>query len=195
MGMAWRRRARHAAAACLALLCAGALAAPAAAGPAARVGLLDARQPGAAHLAWNAAEAPAGARLRYLPLSPPGACKPLCCVQAVEPTDTQIQRVGAREDRPLRGWTARLSARAAPPLVGLVFTRTPRVDYVNAQRVLLRWPGDSRPVRVDHCLSQEGLHVRLAERGPSGRWREAAHYYLPLGMEVEANCPATAQGR
>lgn len=73
--------------------------------------------------------------------------------------------------------------------MGLAVQGKPTVKHISSHRILLRWPDSRQQVRVDHCLAAEGLHVKIAENTGAGRWKPAAHYYLPLGADVQPDCP------
>ena len=62
----------------------------------------------------------------------------------------------------------------------------PKVEAVSPQRLRLTWPGRTA-WRVEHCASTEGMHLRLQPEDGSA---PARAFYLPLGMDVEADCPA-----
>lgn len=196
-------RARHLLLA-LALACGGAHAkgpAPAHAGAAPapplseRVGIVDARSPDAARIATapGAKGGAADAELRYLRLSPPPGKAAECCIQPQAPTPTQeasILRYDGDDAQPAGEREARFTQPPGDGFVGLAVHGKPAVTRASSNRVFLQWPDHKGSVRVDHCLSTEGLHVKIADSVGPGRWKPAAHYYLPLGADVPPDCPA-----
>jgi hypothetical protein len=74
------------------------------------------------------------------------------------------------------------------PMIALALAGpVPKVTAVSAHRLRLTWPGKAGAWRVEHCASSEGMHLRLQPEDGSAPPRA---FYLPLGMDVEANCPA-----
>lgn len=60
-------------------------------------------------------------------------------------------------------------------------------------QVRMGWATENLVLDVFHCVSSEGLHVRIAEDSTGS---ELAHYYVPLGAEVDADCtPELMPGR
>ncbi|GKS88681.1 hypothetical protein [Acidovorax sp. SUPP2539] len=149
-----------------------------------RVGLLDARRPDAPRLVLGQPQ-PEGEALHYLRLSPPMGQKPECCVQAgAAVQDGSILQYRGEDTVPADERDAKFQKAPEEGFVGLLLAKNALVSRTNAHRVVLQWPDRKARVRVDHCLSSEGMHVRVAESGAKGQWVLKAHYYLPLGADV-----------
>ena len=137
------------------------------------------------------------ARLHYVPLAPPTAARIACCLRpgraaAATEEDDALAPVELRsdaEDRPLvRRALARPPRSIGVPMLALaVAGPAPKVQAVSAQRLRLTWPGRTGAWLVGHCASAEGMHLRVQPEDGSAPPRA---FYLPLGMEVEADCPA-----
>ena len=164
--------------------------------PAPWFGLADLRQPAAARvypLDGRAAATPA--RLQYLPLAPPADARIACCLRparrATPAADTApaVERLPADDSRPLDSRAlARPPRSTGGPMIALALAGpAPKVEALSAHRLRLSWPGRVTPWRVDHCTSGEGLHLRVQPEDGSAPVRAL---YLPLGMDVEADCPA-----
>lgn len=168
---------------------------------AAAVGLVDARQPDAPAVVVGLQAPPQPQLLPFLRLSDPQARAVECCLRVQpQPADGGFLRYGEGRDRqatqPLPGLAAQRLGSQAVPFVGLVLPPSVGVQVLrrSARQVDLGWtdPVSGRAVRwqVRHCLSTEGLHLWWAEPGATGRAGARHHDYLPLGMEVEPDCPA-----
>ncbi len=193
-------RATHLLVFIFALGCAAAHAA-APAPPSARVGIVDARMPDAARVALpgmgpSAEAVPGNAapphELRFLRLSPPAGQATECCIRPqapVDPQETSLLRYQGADAEPAAEREARFTHLPGDGFVGLAVQGKPTVKRASSHRLLLRWPDSRQQVRVDHCLAAEGLHVKIAESTGAGRWKPAAHYYLPLGADVQPDCP------
>lgn len=156
-----------------------------------RVGLLDARRPDAPRLVLGQLQ-PEGAALHYLRLSPPMGKKPECCVQAgAAVQDASILQYRGEDAVPADERDAKFQKAPEEGFVGLLLAKNAVVSRTHAHRVVLRWPDRKARLRVDHCLSSEGMHVKVAESGAKGQWVPKAHYYLPLGADVTPDCPAS----
>lgn len=167
---------------------------------AARVAVLDARSPAMARLATMDAPDPAvppgdGAplpELRFLRLSPATGSSTDCCVQPlapVDPQDASTLRYEGESPQPAAEREARFTHAPREGFVGLAVEGRPAVTRMPGRRVLLQWPDRKGSLRVDHCLSAEGLHLKISEGNGAGRWKPAAHYYLPLATDVQPDCP------
>ncbi|MDA8521771.1 hypothetical protein [Acidovorax sp. NCPPB 4044] len=135
------------------------------------------------HYAW---------KIALLGLSPPAGKATECCIRPLAPVDgpeAALLRYEGPEAKPAAEREARFTHPPGDGFVGLSIEGRPAVKRASPQRILLRWPDRKTQVRVDHCLSTEGLHVKIAESTPAGGWKPAAHYYLPLGADVQADCP------
>lgn len=193
-------RASHLLVSILAIGCA-AVHAAAPAPPSARVGIVDARMPDAARVALPGMESPAEAgpgnpapphELRFLRLSPPAGQATECCIRPQAPVDPQkarLLRYQGADTEPAAEREARFTQPPGDGFVGLAVQGKPTVKHISSHRILLRWPDSRQQVRVDHCLAAEGLHVKIAKNTGAGRWKPAAHYYLPLGADVQPDCP------
>ncbi len=166
-----------------------------------RVGVVDARMPDAAHIALDEATGsgtPPGdgaplPELHFLRLSPPPGKAAECCIRPLAPIPPQqagILRYDGEDAQPASESEARFTKAPGDGFVGLALDGKPSVKRISSHRLLLRWPDSKAPLRVDHCLSAEGLHVKISESTGAGRWKPAGHYYIPLGADVQANCPA-----
>ena len=154
-----------------------------------RVGLLDARRPDAPRLVM-ATPQPDGEPQHYLRLSPPVGKKPECCVQpGVAAQEASILQYRGEDAVPADEREAQFQKAPEEGFVGLLLQKNAVVTRTTAHRIVLRWPDRKARVRVDHCLSSEGMHVKIAESGAKGQWTPKAHYYLPLGSDVAADCP------
>ena len=160
------------------------------------LGLVDLRQPGAGRVYALNGLAKTPATLHYVPLAPPAAARVACCLRpgrasakAEEDTLPPVELVTGGEDRPLDGRAlARPPRSTGGPMIALALAGpVPKVEAVSAQRLRLTWPGRAGAWRVEHCASTEGMHLRLQPEDGSAPPRA---FYLPLGMEVEADCPA-----
>ncbi len=166
---------------------------PASASPvSSRVGLLDARRPDAPRVVLGQAQPDGETQHGYLRLSPPMGKKPECCVQAgTAAQDASILQYRGEDAVPADERDATFQKTPEEGFVGLLLAKNAVVSRTNPHRVVLRWPDRQARVRVDHCLSSEGMHVKVAESGAKGQWVPKAHYYLPLGADVTPDCPAS----
>lgn len=160
--------------------------------------LADLRQPRQAALLYAPRGPAPRTALSFIPLAPAeGKPQVACCVQvrgkAKPDTDSGAALLQAdSEAPPLQRQAARLSKPVSGPVLALAIDgRRPVVDSTAAHTLLIHWPGRAEQLRVQHCVSAEGLHLRVtpvaAQGGPAA---PVQHFYLPLGMEVEADCPA-----
>ena len=167
-----------------------------AAAPAARAasapwfGLADLRQ-GQASVLWSSAPAPGA--LSYVVLAPADDKPRLsCCLkpQGRAKPDTDSGTALLHTDAPaLRRQALRRAQGATQPQVALAITgRHAQVDKLAPQTLLIRWAGRDQQLKVQSCTSSEGMHVRVTPQGAAAA--PAQHFYLPLGMDVEADCPA-----
>jgi hypothetical protein len=161
------------------------------------LGLADLRQPSASRVyPLDANPDPTPARLHYIPLAPPTTARIACCLRpgrAVAATEEEdalapFELLADTEDRPLvRRTLARPPRSIGAPMIALaVAGPVPKVQAVSAHRLRLTWPGQARTWLLGHCASAEGLHVRLQ---PADGSTPPRAFYLPLGMDVEADCP------
>ena len=145
----------------------------------------------------DATPAATPARLHYIPLEPSTAARIACCLRpgrsvaarAEEDALVPVELLADTEDRPLaRRALARPPRNIGVPMLALaVAGPAPRVEAVSAHRLRLTWPGQPGAWLVGHCASAEGMHLRVLPEDGSAPPRA---FYLPLGMEVEADCPA-----
>jgi hypothetical protein len=95
-----------------------------------------------------------------------------------------------------QGLRSQLMPKAEFGFVGLVFASgtQAKIKRLNSRELILQRStrsGHLPPLYVRHCLSQEGLHVWLAGARYSNPYgSQSTHYYLPLGADVQADCPA-----
>jgi hypothetical protein len=153
--------------------------------PLARVGLIDAKLPGAVAVI---AEQPMSRRaLRFYRLSSPIFRGVECCVNIGEgAAESSVLRYQGTDTSAVTAQAATLDAPLEEGFLGLALAGPDvRVRRINSHKISVNWKRHRGTVDVEHCLSQEGLHVRLSHGG------RRVHYYLPLGTAVEANCPAS----
>jgi hypothetical protein len=157
--------------------------------------LADLRQAKQSALLYAANSPSPRAALSYVPLAPAEARpRVACCVHArgrARPdTDSGAALLQAdTEAPPLQRQAARLSRPVSGPVIALAIDgRHASVDSTEPQTLLIRWQGRAEQLQVRHCASTEGMHVRVTQLG--GRAVPVQQFYLPLGMEVEADCPA-----
>ncbi len=93
--------------------------------------------------------------------------------------------------------TGMLKRSAKEGFFGLLLERTPNaVKRVSANEVQMSWDersastsspgsGATRVQRVIHCLSSEGLNIRLIDGASQ---QELQRYYVALGMDVAPDC-------
>jgi hypothetical protein len=159
------------------------------------ISLLDARKPQAAIAASGDSMAAMGQQ-HYFRLAPEASQAPECCVTTGQPAESDILRYQGQKGTEAVAAAAR-AALFMPPVtegfIGLQLAEGARVRVLGPQRLLVWWPDRPGLTRVDHCLSREGLHVRWREQAANGRLASAQHYYLPLGMDVEPDCPSPAR--
>ncbi len=151
----------------------------------ARVRLIDAKLPNAAVVVG---EKPVGSsKLRFYRLSSPVSPGVECCVNIGEvDAQTAVLRYQATGPSAATALAATFDRPLDEGFVGLALVGPDvRVRRVNANKVSVSWKRRQGKVDVEHCLSKEGLHVRLSHAG------HRVHYYLPLEMAVEPNCPAS----
>ncbi len=161
--------------------------------PQSRIGLLDARQPRAATVVPDDPAFAAGP-YHYLRLAPEMGQTTQCCVTGGGPATSAILRYPDEKSAD----TVAAAARAAlftpsvpEGFIGLQLAPGAGLRVLDPRRLLVWWPDRPALTRVDHCLSREGLHVQWREQAADGRWKRPQHYYLPLEMEVEPDCPST----
>lgn len=156
-----------------------------------RVGVVDASSPGSARVALASGDAAPGGELHYLPLYP-AAKAPECCVRpqaAVPARDVSILRFDGDDSQLAAEHAAQFTQAPDEPFTGLAVQGKAMVTRASDQRLFLQWPDRKVSVRVDHCVSAEGVHVRIADSAGPGRWQPAAYYYLPLSKPATPDCP------
>jgi hypothetical protein len=153
--------------------------------PLARVSLIDAKLPSAAAVI---AEQPiTSGGLRFYRLSSPIFRGIECCVTIGEgAAQSSVLRYQGTDTSAVAAQTATFDQPLDEGFAGLVLAGPDvRVRRINTHKVSVSWKRHRGKVNVEHCLSQEGLHVRLSHAG------RRVHYYLPLGAAVVPNCPAS----
>jgi hypothetical protein len=153
--------------------------------PLARVTLIDAKSPSAAAVI---AEQPiASGTLRFYRLSSPISRGVECCVNLGEgAAQSSVLRYEGTDTLAVAAQAATFDKPLDEGFVGLALAGTDvRVRRINTHKVSVSWKRHRGKVDVEHCLSREGVHVRLSHAG------DRVHYYLPLGATVEPNCPAS----
>ncbi|MDA8521773.1 hypothetical protein [Acidovorax sp. NCPPB 4044] len=157
-----------------------------------RIGVVDASAPGAALVALASADQPVPAEgLHYLPLSPAAKAAD-CCVRpqsAVPARDVAILRFDGDDAQLAAEHSAQFTRAPDGAFMGLTLQGKATVTRATEQRLFLQWPDRKVSVRVDHCFSAEGMHVRVADSAGPGKWQPAAYYYLPLKASVQPDCP------
>lgn len=151
------------------------------------VGVLDARHGGRA-VKLNLRQPVSAKQLRYLNVAKIDSPQSSCCVSVGRRAST------AQDGSEVR--SGMLSRRAREGFFGVLFVNAPnQIERTSPNEVLLSWRAtravraDATPtsVQVIHCLSSEGLKVRVLNRSDGA---ELHRYYVPLGMEVEPDCTA-----
>ncbi len=153
-----------------------------------RVGLIDARLPTAAVVMGDASAA--GTTLRFFRLSSTTRRGVECCVNVGNgAATTELLLYQGSETLAAMANAATVSSPIDENFIGLALMGNGvQVRQLSAQKLSVSWKRLPGKVVVEHCLSQEGMHVHLSDpKQPNQR----EHYYLPLGMAVEANCPAS----
>lgn len=153
-----------------------------------RVGLIDARLPSAA-VAMGDTPA-AGTTLRFFRLSSTTRRGVECCVKVSNvAATTELLLYQGSETLAAAANAAAVSSPEDDGFIGLALMgQGVRVRRMSEQKLSVSWSRLPGKVVVEHCLSQEGIHVRLSEPAHPDN---GVHYYLPLGMAVEPNCPAS----
>jgi hypothetical protein len=162
-------------------------ASPRGAKPIPPVGVADARQAGTAAQLYFSRGVP-GPRLSYFRLSDPSATTAQCCLstQGRPVPDLDVPNLTAAEQQETMRIAAVLDHDAAASFIGVAFDGTgATAQRLSPHQVRIKWAGQKLALDVFHCVSSEGMHVRVAEIGAGG---ELAHYYVPLGLDVEADC-------
>jgi len=162
-------------------------AAPRGAKPLPLVGVADARQAGTAAQLYFSRSVP-GLRLSYFRLSDPSATSAQCCLSTKgRPVlDLDVPNLTAAEQQETVRIAAVLDHDAEASFIGVAFAGVgATAQRLSPHQVRIEWAGQKLALDVFHCVSSEGMHVRVAE---SGAGSELAHYYVPLGYDVEADC-------
>lgn len=154
---------------------------------AAKVGIVDARHAGkAAHLYFSLA-VPAR-RLSYFRLSDPAATASQCCVAANGRTvaNNTVLRRAESGNIGTRRAPATLAPGSDEGFIGIAFeAQGVAAERLSPHHVRVAWPQRKQSLDAFHCLSSEGLHVRVADTATGA---EVVRYYVPLGSEVDADC-------
>lgn len=152
-----------------------------------RVGLIDARRPDGVASLVTSAGAPSG-KWRFLRLSASSATPIECCMEAGGTAESSALQLSGDDVVATVAQAATFEPALKQGFIGLAVRGDFRVRVVSAHRVMLSWPNQARRLRVDHCLSAEGLHV-LLRSGRDGKFVDSpVHYYVPLGMDVTPDC-------
>lgn len=173
--------------------------ASAAATPGARpippVGVVDARHAGTAAQIYFSRRMP-GRRLSYFRLSDPSAAAAQCCLSTKgrAASELGVLRLAAGKQRATVRVPAVLDHNAEAGFIGLTFDGAGAIaQRLSPHQVRIGWAREKLVLDVYHCVSGEGMHVRVAENSTGS---ELAHYYVPLGAEVDADCtPDMTLGR
>lgn len=166
---------------------------PAAAGTAPPwLGLVDARHPDQPAVLYALPGGEQAAPPKSLPFVRLDGATPRieCCLRAgavrAAPAGAAAQlRQADGGSRPLEARTARTpKSRHGAVLLAVAGGAGLQVERPSPQTLLLRRPGETTPLAVRHCVSGDGLQLRWTL--PGGQPQQA---WLPLGMDVEADCP------
>ncbi len=163
------------------------VAAPRGAKPIPPIGVADARQAGAAAQLYFSRSVP-GRRLSYFRLSDPSATTAQCCLrtQGRPVPDLDVANLAAAQQQETMRIAAVLDHDAAAGFIGVAFDGAgATAQRLSPHQVRIGWAREKLAVDVFHCVSSEGMHVRVVVNGTGS---ELAHYYVPLGYDVEADC-------
>ena len=159
------------------------------------LGVVDARHAGTAVQLYFNRSVPMR-RLSYFRLSDPSATAAQCCVspKGRPVSDPGVPSLVAGAQRATVRLAASLSHDAETGFVGFAFDGTGAIARrLSPHRVRVEWDSEKLALDVFHCVASEGMHVRVAD-GRTGS--ELAHYYVPLGADVDADCtPELIPGR
>lgn len=177
-------------------------AASAAAAPGARpvplVGVVDARHSGTAARIYYSRSVPMR-RLSYFRLSDVSATSAQCCVspKGRPVSDPGVPSLAAGAPRATVRMAASLSHAVEAGFIGVVFDSTGAIaQRISPHQVRIEWAREKLALDVFHCVSSEGMHVRVAPAAEGSTGNELAHYYVPLGADVDADCtPDVMPGR
>ena len=149
------------------------------------VGVIDARH-GGRTVKLNLSQSVWPKQLRYFSVSQTERTQSSCCVT-----------IGKRATKAQDGSEVRaglLSRRAPEGFFGVVFVNAPsQIERTSPNEVRLSWHASRAPatavsVRVIHCVSAEGLNVRVLKQTDGADGTELHRYYVPLGMDIEPDC-------
>jgi len=159
------------------------------------VGVVDARHAGTAAQLYFSRSVPMR-RWSYFRLSDLSATAAQCCLspKGRPASDPGVPSLAAGAQRATVRMAALLSHDAEAGFIGLVFDGTgAAARRLSPHQVRVEWAREKLVLDVFHCVSSEGMHVRVAEGGTGS---ELAHYYVPLGADVDADCtPDLMPGR
>jgi hypothetical protein len=159
------------------------------------IGVVDARHAGTGAKLYFSRGVP-GRRLSYFRLSDPSATAAQCCLSTKgrPVSDLGVPRLAAGKQRASMRISAVLEHDAEVGFIGLAFDGAgAAVQRLSLHHVRIEWAGEKLALDVFHCVSSEGMHVRVADTRTGS---ELAHYYVPLGAEVDADCtPDLMPGR
>jgi hypothetical protein len=159
------------------------------------VGVVDARHAGAAAQLYFSRSVPMR-RLSYFRLSDPTATAAQCCLspKGRPVSDPGVPSLAAGAQQATVRMAAVLSQGMEVGFIGLAFDGAGAVaQRLSVHQVRVEWARKKLALDVFHCVSSEGMHVRVAESSTGG---ELAHYYVPLGADVDADCtPDLMPGR
>lgn len=151
------------------------------------VGMLDARLGGRA-VKLTLSQPVRAKKLRYLNLSQLETVQVSCCV-AIDKRAAKPQAQAGGEV-----WAGTLSRRATQGFFGVVMVNAPtRIERTSPNELLLSWRAASADanvasIRVIHCVSAEGLNVRVLDSTKGVAGTELSRHYVSLGMDVEPDC-------
>jgi hypothetical protein len=167
------------------------------------IGLIDARDPSTVTVALNANRQPEKSQsMPFLRLSDPNSIQVECCVtvQTELVSSTMLRTTDLKHTQnmtPIQGLRSTLTSKTKIGFVGLVLPPSIRLNIKRLTPQKLRIERITRNgtpsilFNVKNCLSQEGLHVWIQDAASSTKHNpQPVHYYLPLGVDVEPNCPA-----
>ncbi len=163
------------------------------------VGLVDAREPDSLAVVGLSAAPEKNQKMTFFRLTGSQAKKIECCLNTQRhavPT-TVLRYVDSQNTMTEQGLRSRLTLKTEAGFVGLAFAPGTRakIKRLNSRELMLQRStrrGHLAPLYVKHCLSREGLHIwLLGARYSNQPISRSVHYYLHLGEDVQANCPAS----
>jgi hypothetical protein len=159
-------------------------------------GIVDARYPNVAPSLQLPAGVTVSKPMRFVRLSEPAGSVIECCVRATRKrARTSVIVVAGASQTAAQALRAKLTRRAQQGFIGLAIladsarsvenTADLQSTRVSPNEIQIAWPDAKRTVVAYHCLSREGLHVRVLDTASNS---EVVRYYVPLGVDTEPDC-------